>query len=241
TLFRSWSAKIIDASNVDCVLVGDSTSMVMHGYENTTNATIEMLKFHVKAVRKGTKKLLIADLPFMHHLKGDSIFYSGVDELIKAGAQAIKIEGTNNTLNYVENLTQSGIPVIGHLGLTPQSINKFGGYKVQGKSEEVSKIILEQAENLEKAGCSAIVLELIPSELAKEITENITIPTIGIGAGKYTSGQVLVLQDLLGMSNEFNPKFLKKFMKGYDIILDALNTYSSDVKNNFFPSDKESF
>jgi 3-methyl-2-oxobutanoate hydroxymethyltransferase len=241
TCYDYWSAKIIESTEIDAVLIGDSAAMVMHGYQSTINATVEMIETHVKAVRKGTNKFLIADLPFLAHQKGKKFLMESVDILMKAGAQAIKIEGTFGTLRYIKNLTESGIPVFGHLGLTPQSINKFGGYKVQGKSVSEFDSIINQAIELETAGCSVIVLELVPANLAKEITEKLVIPTIGIGAGPDTSGQVLVLQDLLGMNNEFNPKFLKKYLHGFEIIQSALNEYNNEIKKKIYPSAKESF
>lgn len=241
TCYDFWSAKIIDDSDIDAVLVGDSSAMVMHGFNSTINATIEMIETHVNSVRKGTNKFLIADLPFLLHQKGKNIFMDSVDKLMKAGAQAIKIEGVFGTLEYIKILTESGIPVFGHIGLTPQSINKIGSYKVQGKSEKEFELILTQSVELENAGCSAIVLELISSELAKEITDKIEIPTIGIGAGNHTSGQVLVLQDLLGLDNNFNPKFLKKYLNGYKLFQSALNEFNKEVKMKIYPSQKESF
>ncbi|MBK7105603.1 MAG: 3-methyl-2-oxobutanoate hydroxymethyltransferase [Ignavibacteriae bacterium] len=241
TCYDFWSAKIIDNSEIDAVLVGDSSAMVMHGFNSTINASVEMIETHVKSVRKGTDKFLIADLPFLLHQKGNHVFMESVDKLMKAGAQALKIEGVFGTIEYIKILTDSGIPVFGHLGLTPQSINKFGGYKVQGKSIKEFELILTQAVELENAGCSGIVLELLYSELAKEITNKLEIPTIGIGAGPHTSGQVLVLQDLLGLNNEFNPKFLKKFLNGYELFQSALNEFNKEVKMKIYPSQKESF
>lgn len=242
TCYDHWSAQIIDQSNIDAVLVGDSTAMVMHGYENTINADIEMMAFHTAAVKKGLKqKVLITDLPFLSHLKGRKQLIENVDKVFKAGASAVKIEGTQNTLEDIDYLVKGGIPVMGHIGMTPQSYHQFGGFKLQGNGDGKSNLIFEEAKKLEDAGCFAIVLEMIPTELAKKITDNINIPTIGIGAGKYTSGQILVLQDLLGMNATFNPKFLKKYMDGFSLIKDALNNYDNDVKKKTFPSDNESY
>lgn len=242
TCYDYWSAQIINETDIDAVLVGDSASAVMHGFESTVNATMEMMCMHVSAVRRGLKnKFLIADFPFLAHRKGNEYLMNSVDKLMKCGANAIKIEGANGSLDSIKDVVDSGIPVMGHLGFTPQSINKLGGNKVQGKEENKAEALIEDAIALQEAGCFSIVLELIPAVLAKKVTEKIDIPTIGIGAGQYTSGQVLVLQDMLGMNKDFNPKFLKKYLDGYSLIKQAIENYNSDVKNKTFPTDKESF
>ena len=242
TCYDYWSAQIINETDIDAVLVGDSASAVMHGYESTVHATIEMMCLHVSAVRKGlTNKFLIADMPFLAHRKGNEYLMNSVDKLMKCGANGVKIEGANESLDAIKYVVDSRIPVMGHLGFTPQSVNKLGGNKVQGKEEKKAEGLIEEAIALQEAGCFAIVLELIPAELAKKITEKLNSPTIGIGAGKYTSGQVLVLHDMLGLNKDFNPKFLKKYLDGYSLIKDAIENYSHDVKNNIFPTDKESF
>ncbi len=242
TCYDYWSAKIIEATSIDAVLVGDSASAVMHGFQSTVHATIEMMCMHVSAVRRGlTNKFLIADMPFLAHKKGNKYLMSSIDKLMKCGANAVKIEGANGSLDAIKYVVDSGIPVMGHLGFTPQSINKLGGNKIQGKEETKAEALIEDAIALQEAGCFSIVLELIPAELAKKVTEKIDIPTIGIGAGKHTSGQVLVLQDMLGMNKDFNPKFLKKYLDGYSLIKEAIETYSSDVKNKKIPLDENSF
>lgn len=242
TCYDYWSAKIINGTDIDAVLVGDSASMVMHGFDTTTSANMDMITSHVLAVSKGLKdKLLIADLPFLAHRKGLKELMDGIDTLIKAGAQAIKIEGAGDNTDLIRHVVDSGVPVMGHIGLTPQSIHKFGGFKVQGKDHKSANGLLAAALELEQAGCFGIVLELIPTVVGREITEKANIPTIGIGAGKYTSGQVLVLQDLLGVNSEFNPKFLRKYLNGFELIKDALNSYNKDVKNIEFPSEEESY
>jgi len=242
TCYDHWSALILDESDVDAVLVGDSAAMVMHGYETTINAELEMMRYHVAAVKRGLKnKFLIADLPFLAHKKGLPFLTEAVDALMKAGAQAVKLEGAEQNIESIKHLVASGVPVMGHLGLTPQSVNKLGGNKLQGNDESSSERILKDAQALEDAGCFAIVLEMVPAKLAKTITETLSIPTIGIGAGVYTSGQVLVLQDLLGCSKDFNPKFLRKYLEGFSLIKSALNNYNLDVKEEKFPSDKESY
>lgn len=242
TCYDYWSAQIISETEIDAVLVGDSAAMIMHGFESTVNAEIEMMSYHLAAVKRGLKnKLLIADLPFLVHRKGELHVTETVDRFMKLGAHAIKIEGAGTNLKIINYIVESGIPVMGHIGLTPQSVNSIGGFLVQGKDEESSKRLIDEAKSLEDAGCFSIVLELIPAQLAKEITESISIPTIGIGAGSYTSGQILVLQDLLGMNKNFNPKFLRKYLDGFELIKNSLNKYNSDVKNKLFPNELESF
>ncbi|MDF1612195.1 3-methyl-2-oxobutanoate hydroxymethyltransferase [Melioribacteraceae bacterium 09-Me] len=209
TCYDFWSAKIINESDVDAILVVDSSAMVMHGFETTINAKVVMMCYHVDVVKRAaTSKFIIADIPFLEHKKGIENLFQSVDKLLKAGANAIKLEGVDGNLDIIKELTQSGIPVMGHIGLTPQSINKIGGYIIQGKDDNFSEKIFNEALKLQSAGCFYIVLELIPSHLAKEISINLSIPTIGIGAGLETYGQVLVLHDLLGFNKDFNPKFV---------------------------------
>lgn len=233
-------AKIIADSNIDMVLVGDSAAMVMHGYKNTIPATIEMMEYHISSVSRGLNgKFLVGDMPFLEHRKDKKQTMNSIDILMKAGANAIKIEGGRNHAEIIKYIVDSGVPVMGHLGLTPQSVNALGGWKLQGNSKIESERIYEDAMELEKSGAFAIVLEMIPENLAKKITKNLKIPTIGIGAGSNTSGQVLVLQDLLGMSNQFNPSFARKYLDGYDLMKNALNNFNGDVKNGSFPGSKE--
>jgi 3-methyl-2-oxobutanoate hydroxymethyltransferase len=242
TCYDYWSSKIIANSNVDAILVGDSTSMVMHGFDTTTSADISMMELHTAAVKRGANnKFIIADMPFLAHRKGTTVFMNSIDRLIKAGANAVKIEGAGDNLTMIAYAVNSGIPVMGHIGLTPQSVNQFGGFNVQGKEDESSEQLIRDALALEKAGVFSIVLELVPEVLAEKITEVLSIPTIGIGAGNKTSGQVLVLQDLLGMDKNFNPKFLRKYIDGFSLITDALNEYDKDVKSKIFPSKEESY
>lgn len=242
TCYDYWSARIIDESNIDAVLVGDSAAMVMHGFDNTVNAELDMMCYHTASVKRGLhNKFLIADLPFLLHKKDLSRTVESIDRLMKAGAHAVKIEGANGNIELINHLVQAGVPVMGHLGLTPQSVNQLGGFKLQGSDESSSERILKDSLLLEQAGCFSIVLEMIPSELAKKITDELTIPTIGIGAGPFTSGQVLVLQDLLGLTKNFNPKFLRKYLNGFELIKDALNNFNSDVKEKKYPDSKESY
>ncbi len=241
TCYDYWSACIIDETEIDAVLVGDSAAMVMHGFSTTVNAEIDMMSYHISAVKRGTSKFLIADFPFLAHKKGKDYAMEVVDKFLKSGANAVKIEGAGTTTDLIKYIVESGIPVMGHIGLTPQSVNGLGGFLLQGKNVESAKKLIADAKSLEQAGCFSIVLELIPAQLSKEITESLTIPTIGIGAGIFTSGQVLVLQDLLGLTKNFHPKFLRKYLNGFDLIKGALKKYDEDVKRKLFPSDKESF
>lgn len=242
TCYDYWSARIIDESDIDAVLVGDSAAMVMHGFETTVNAELEMMCYHIEAVKRGLKnKFLIGDLPFLAHRKNLNYLMESVDRFMKAGAQAVKIEGADGNLEMIEHLVKSGVPVMGHLGLTPQSVHQLGGFKLQGKDELAAKKIFQDSLLLQQAGCFSIVLEMIPAEAAKKITDELEIPTIGIGAGTFTSGQVLVLHDLLGLDKNFNPKFVRKYLDGYDLIKTALNNFNKDIKEEKFPGINESY
>ncbi len=242
TCYDYLSAKMISQSDIDAVLVGDSAAMVMHGFRNTVNAGLEMMEFHVNAVARGLAgNLIVADMPFLSHLKGRGPLLEGVDRLMKAGANAVKIEGAGITAKVISYLVKSDVPVMGHLGLTPQSVNKFGGFRIQGKEADQRTRIMEDARILEDAGVFAIVLEMIPADLAGQITRSITVPTIGIGAGNGTSGQILVWHDLLGMNPGFEPRFVRKYLDGASLIKNALNQYNADIKEGSFPSQKESF
>ena len=242
TCYDYTSAKIVNNSQIDAILVGDSAAMVMHGFSTTVNASVEMLRSHVSAVHRGAPdKFIIADIPFLAHRKGLPALMETVDILMKAGAQAVKLEGIRGYKDLVVHIVESGIPVMGHLGLTPQSIHKIGGYIVQGRQNGAAERLCEDARELQDAGCFALVLELIPAPLAKQITEELTIPTIGVGSGPHTSGQILVFQDLLGMNPDFKPRFLRTYLDGYDQIITALDQYTQDVKENHFPNANESF
>lgn len=242
TCYDYWTARIIDETDIDAVLVGDSAAMVMHGFETTVNANMQMMCYHIEAVKKGIKnKLIIGDMPFLSYKKNITETFNNVDMFIKAGADAVKIEGVNGHLGLIKEIVDSGVPVMGHLGFTPQSIHQLGGYKVQAKDKNAADTLMKNAKQLEDAGCFSIVLELVPQKIAKEVTESLHIPTIGIGAGKYTSGQVLVLQDLLGMNKDFNPKFLRKYLNGFNLFKDAINKYNEEIKNHKFPGKEESY
>lgn len=236
TCYDFSMARILAETSVDCLLVGDSAAMVMHGYSDTIHATMSIMALHTKAVAKGAPdKFLIADMPFLSYRKELSDTMDNVDVLMKAGAHAVKLEGAEGNLETIRTLVQSGVPVMGHLGLTPQSVHVLGGYKVQGRTEQGRQALMKHAAELEQSGCFAIVLECIPSALAGEITRGVSIPTIGIGSGPDTDGQVLVLQDLLGMQKGLKLKFVKTYVDGHSVIKDAVEQYCQEVVGRAFP------
>ncbi len=242
TCYDYWSSRIINETGINAVLVGDSAAMVIHGFNSTINADVRTMLYHIASVRRGlTDKFLIADMPFLAHKQGYKKLMKTVDKYMKAGAQAIKIEGAGDQLEIIRYTIKAGIPVMGHLGLTPQSFHTLGGFKLQGSDETSAKRIIEDAKKLEQEGVFSIVLEKIPSELAKTISESLAIPTIGIGAGKYTDGQILVYQDLLGLTKNFEPKYLRKYLEGFDIIKEALEKFNYDIKRRRFPAPEESY
>lgn len=242
TCYDAWSARLLADSDIDAVLVGDSVAMVMHGFPSTVHATTDMMATHTAAVRRGIgERFVVVDMPFPEHRKGINAAMEAVDRLMKAGANALKIEGAQGHLDVIHQIVESGIPVMGHLGLTPQSVHQLGGYRVQGREEAVARQIERDALELQERGVFAIVLECVPAELARRVTESLNIPTIGIGSGKDCSGQILVLQDLLGMSIGFKPKFLRQYADGSSEITAALKAFNADVKASRYPSLAESF
>lgn len=243
TCYDYPSACIIADSKLDCVLVGDSVAMAIHGHESTIMATMDMMVLHTSAVARGLKdEFLITDLPFLTYRSSIQDTIHHVKQLFQAGAHAIKMEGADDNLcDTISLLTASGIPVMGHIGLTPQFIHQLGGYIIQGKKQEHSDLLLKQAQRLQAAGCFAIVIECVPQELAKTITKTLQIPTIGIGAGVYTDGQVLVWHDLLGLQTTFKPKFLKQFAQTRDEWLTAINAYVEEVQGLHFPAPEHVF
>lgn len=242
TCYDAWSAKVIADSSVDAVLVGDSVAMVMHGYPDTVHATTEMMASHTAAVRRGIgDKFVVTDIPFPEHRKGIPAAMEAVDRIMKAGANAVKIEGASGHLDVISHIVESGVPVMGHLGLTPQSVHQLGGYRVQGRDEAAARKMEEDALALQEAGAFAIVFECIPADLAGEITRKLEIPSIGIGSGPDCSGQILVLQDVLGLNKGFRPKFLRTYAEGADVFQRALTGYDMDVKGGKYPSVEESF
>jgi len=244
TAYDYSTAKILDACGVDIVLVGDSLAMVALGYENTLPVTMEEMLHHTRAVSRAVKhSLVVADMPFMSYQTDITTAITNAGRFIKeAGANAVKLEGGQESIiNVTKLLTESGIPVLAHLGFTPQFLRAFGGYKIQSKTFDATQKILEQAKKLQEAGAFGLVLEMIPEEAAKFITENLDIPTIGIGAGRYCSGQVLVIDDILGKYEDFTPKFAKKYANLAEITKEAVNNYIFDVENKKFPSENEIF
>lgn len=245
TAYDYSTAKYLDDAGIDIVLVGDSLAMVALGYENTLSVDIEEMLVFTKAVSRGVKHaMVIGDMPFMSYQSDISTAVKNAGKMIKAGAAAIKLESPlsgDYIIEVTERCVQSGIPVLGHLGFTPQFLNTMGGNRIQGKSFDTTLQILEQAKRLEKAGAFAIVLEMVPEESAKFITENLTIPTIGIGAGRYCSGQILVSDDIFGKFSDFTPKFARKYGDMELLIKNCTKEYIKEVQNGKFPSDEEVF
>ena len=243
TAYDYSTAKYFDEAGVDSILVGDSLGMVVLGYDSTIHVTMSDMLTFTYAVARGAKRcLVVADMPFMsYHLSIDEAVRNAGD-LIKAGASAVKLEGaTQHIINVVQRCVESGIPVVGHLGFTPQYLNVLGGYKIQGKTAGKTEYILQQAIKLQEAGAFCVVLEMVPEESAKYITDNLNIPTIGIGAGRYTSGQVLVADDILGKFSDFTPKFARKYADLASVIKNAGESYVNDVHSGVFPSESEVF
>lgn len=242
TAYDVWSARVLASSGVDLILVGDSVAMAVHGHSTTIAASVEMMEMHAAAVRRGAGDMLVVvDMPFLAHRKGRKSCFDAVDRLMKAGATALKIEGCDRGLETISSVVDAGVPVMAHLGLTPQSLHSLSGYRVQGRGGDAGKKMVDDAHRLEDAGCFALVLECIPSELARIISSEITIPTIGIGAGPHCSGQVLVFHDLLGLDPSFHPHFLRRYLQGFDLIREALLRFDQDVKAGSFPAKEESY
>ncbi len=243
TAYDYSTAKLMDEAGINSILVGDSLGTVILGYEDTLPVTMEDIIHHTKAVARGAKNaLVVADMPFMSYQAStyDAIVNAG--RLIKeGGAQAVKLEGGSAVADKISAIVKASIPVVGHIGLTPQSINMFGGHKVQGKNEESARKIIEDAKIVEEAGAFALVMECVPQKLAKIISETVSIPTIGIGAGNGCDGQVLVYQDMLGMFTDFCPKFVKKYADVGLVMKQAFRNYIEEVQNGTFPSEEHTF
>lgn len=236
-------ASFLDSAGIDLILVGDSASMVFSGYETTLPMTMDQMIYHSQAVKRGVSHaLVISDMPFLSYQKSPEQAIENAGRFLKeCGVDGVKLEGGKHIVETIKKLTGCGIPVMGHLGLTPQSIHQFGGYTIQGKDGKSSKKLINDAMALEEAGVFSIVLEKIPSKLAQKITLSISIPTIGIGAGKFCDGQILVSHDIFGLFESFKPKFARRYAEIGSLIVDSSKDYIKDVKNSTFPSDKESY
>jgi 3-methyl-2-oxobutanoate hydroxymethyltransferase len=243
TAYDFSSARIIDEAGIDVILVGDSASNVMAGHETTLPITLDQMIYHAQSVVRGVHRcLIVVDLPFGAY-QGNSkeALNSAIRIMKETGAHAVKLEGGQEVVESINRIVGSGVPVMGHLGLTPQSIYKFGTYQVRAKEEAEAQKLREDALKLQEAGCFAMVLEKIPATLAKEVSESVSIPTIGIGAGKYCDGQVLVMHDMLGINHEFKPRFLRQYADLHRVMTEAVQHYISDVKAKDFPNDQEQY
>jgi 3-methyl-2-oxobutanoate hydroxymethyltransferase len=236
-------ARIVDEAGIDVILVGDSLGMVVQGLENTLPVTMDEMIYHTKMVSRAVKNaMVIGDMPFMSYHTGINDAVRNAGRFLKeAGASAVKIEGGAEITEHISAMTRSDIPVMAHIGLTPQSIHRMGGYKVQGKTEESAKRLIEEAHNVEDAGAFSLLLEAIPMDLAKTISQELSIPTIGIGAGPHCDGQVLVLHDVIGLFDRFVPKFIKQYANLKETALNAIKEYREDIEKGTFPSEDQSF
>ncbi|QNJ99013.1 3-methyl-2-oxobutanoate hydroxymethyltransferase [Constantimarinum furrinae] len=243
TAYDYTMAKIVDGAGIDVILVGDSASNVMAGHETTLPITLDQMIYHAASVVRAIERsLVVVDLPFgSYQSDPKEALRSAIRIMKESGAHAVKLEGGKEIKESIKRILNAGIPVMGHLGLTPQSIYKFGTYTVRAKEEEEAQKLKDDALLLERAGCFAIVLEKVPAKLAKEVAESLTIPIIGIGAGNGVDGQVLVTHDMIGMTYEFNPRFLRRYLDLYTEMTSAFSEYSRDVKSGDFPSDKEQY
>ena len=243
TAYDYTLAKIIDSAGIDIILVGDSASNVMAGHETTLPITLDQMIYHASSVVRATERaLVVVDMPFGTY-QGNSkkAIDSAIRIMKETGGHSVKLEGGSEIIDSIKRILSAGIPVMGHLGLTPQSIYKFGTYTVRAKEEEEANKLIEDAKLLEQSGCFALVLEKVPAALAKKVAGSISIPVIGIGAGADVDGQVLVLHDMLGMNHDFNPRFLRRYLNLHDEITQAVSKYISDVKSSDFPNEKEQY
>lgn len=243
TAYDYSTAQVLEQADIDGILVGDSLAMVALGYENTYNITLDEMLLFVRAVARGAKNsFIIGDMPFMSYNLSIEQGLKNASEMIKAGANAVKLEGcSEHIIELTRRCVECGIPVLAHLGLTPQLLNTIGGYKIQAKTAETTELILDSAKKLQQAGAFAVVLELLPAESAEYITNELEIPTIGIGAGAGCDGQIVVTDDIMGKFTDFAPKFVKRFANLHDLVLEGVQKYSKEVKDGLFPSEKESF
>lgn len=236
-------ARLVDESGVDAILVGDSLGMVMLGYEDTLRVTMEDIIHHSRAVARGAKRaMVVADLPFMSYTVSVAQAVANAGRLVQEGyAKAVKLEGGVSVAPQIRAIVEAGVPVMAHIGLTPQAVNAFGGFKVQGKSEETARKLLDDAKAVQEAGAFSVVLECIPEKLARKITETLSIPTIGIGGGVHCDGQILVYQDMIGLYGGFTPKFVKPYAAVGDTIKEAFAAYVAEVKSGAFPGPEHAF
>lgn len=243
TAYDFTMAKIVDTAGVDVILVGDSASNVMAGHETTLPITLDQMIYHASSVVRAVERaLVVVDLPFgSYQSDPKEALRSSIRIMKESGGHAVKLEGGKEIKESIKKILHAGIPVMGHLGLTPQSIYKFGTYSVRAKEDEEAEKLIEDAKTLEKIGCFAIVLEKIPAELAEKVAKSISIPVIGIGAGAGVDGQVLVIHDMLGMNNEFSPRFLRRYLNLYEQMTSAIGQYVTDVKSSDFPNNKEQY
>ena len=243
TSYDYSTAKIVDAAGVDVILVGDSAANVMAGYETTLPITLDMMIYHARSVVRGVNRaLVVVDLPFGTYQGNSKVALDSAIRIMKeTEADSVKIEGGEEIIESVQRIISAGIPVMGHLGLTPQSIHKFGTYSVRAKEEAEAEKLVRDAHLLQEAGCFAIVLEKIPAALAERVSKELTIPTIGIGAGGATDGQVLVVHDMLGITHDFSPRFLRRYADLHGVMSDAISHYVKDVKDSEFPNEKEQY
>ena len=243
TAYDFPTARILDSAGIDCILIGDSAGIVVAGHENTLPITMDEMIFLTKAVTRGVSRaLVVGDMPFLSFQTSEVDAIKNAGRFLKeAGAQAVKLEGGSEIAPLILRMVDLGIPVMGHIGLTPQSVNKFGGYLVMGKTEKQKNYLLQSAKALQDAGCFSMVLESVVPDVAKEITESIRIPTIGIGAGPHCDGQVLVISDMIGLFEEFRPKFVRAYADLAGIIRKAVTDYIDDVRNGRFPGEEESY
>lgn len=242
TCYDYTSARIVAGTSADCILVGDSLAMTMHGFDSTLPATPELMAMHTASVRRGApEKFIVGDMPFLAHRGSLDRTLDAVSMIMRSGADSVKIEGIDGSKEVIHHLVKSGVPVMGHLGLTPQSVHQLSGYKVQAKSENAAEKLRADAVKLQELGAFALVLECVPASVATEISRELKIPTIGIGAGSGCDGQVLVFQDVLGLNTEFKPKFVRAYLNGSDLIKEAINRYDSDVKSGDFPNGEEQY
>ncbi len=235
-------ASVIAETGVDAVLVGDTVSMIVHGHDDTTKATMDMMIMHIQAVaRAKMSQVIVGDLPFLAASLSPRETLIAAGQLIQAGAQAVKMEGCEAIIDSMEACVMNGIPVMAHLGLTPQHVHQLGGFRVQGRTDDAKKRLIEQAKRCEAAGAFALVLECVPADLAAEITQQLAIPTIGIGAGNQTSGQILVLHDMLGLTVGRTPKFVKSYMSGRECCCEAINAYVNEVAQRTYPAKEHEY